>query len=842
MTIDKSTNGNNMNSQAPPVLTQRQLCSSEFSDNIVSLLPSNIKPCISYDGNFNELNHTITSSSFTFLHLNISSLQKHVNELVEMLHYLTIKPSVICLSEIRIGKEPSTNIEIPGYKYEFFSSPTVIGGVAIYILSNIKYKVIDFFKLSVTKVEELWLEIEIRNCASSTKRVIGCIYRHPNQNNLEVFLNKINISLSLLNEKQKQYYILGDFNINTLSSNIETNASNKYKFVLKSNGCFSVITTPTRETPHSKTLIDHILTNETTHLIKPGVIEYKISDHHLTFVSITACNKSENNKRVSKYTSKYIIRQLKAFNSSEFCQELRSKLDQYLNQCLPIDSNNFNYEFDKFHETILQVINKHAPFKNVTRKQQKLLLKPWITKGLYVSIGNKQRLYRSHFKSGDASKMLFFKKYANKLTHLKEISKKLFYGNEVKNSKLDPKKLWKTLHSLLPWKKKKNSDMPSSININGNNLENSNDIAEAFNDYFINVGQSLAGKFKNTSMGACAKYLKCCNKNTIFLFPPTNNEIFNIINSLKSKMSTKDKNIPSFFVKLAANLLSPYLNIFFSYVFQLGIFPNSLKIASVTPIYKSNDRNEVSNYRPISVLPCLSKILEKLIKTRITKFFDLHNLFYHNQYGFRSKHSTIHAILKLTSSLYDSMNNKKYSCLVFIDLKKAFDTVCHQRLLLKLNHYGIRGVALELLSSYLNNRMQYVNINGTSSSCKYNTYGVPQGSVLGPLLYLIYVNDLPNSLNSTPILYADDTCVLVEGSTLEELEIKINSEMNKISQWMQANLLTINTNKTSIMVLQPTIPKEISTIHLKINNVSISNCNSVKYLGILIIKNLTFRP
>ena len=171
--------------------------------------------------------------------------------------------------------------------------------------------------------------------------------------------------------------------------------------------------------------------------------------------------------------------------------------------------------------------------------------------------------------------------------------------------------------------------------------------------------------------------------------------------------------------------------------FNFGIFPDAFKIAAVTPVYKSVDKSKVANYRPISVLPCLSKILEKLIKARLVSFFEKHHVLYPHQYGFRSNHSTTHALLDITSTLYDNLNNKILSCLVMIDLKKTFDTVSHERLLLKLEHYGVRGVALHLLKSYLTDRKQYVNTNESISCLKPISMGVPQGSILGPLFYII---------------------------------------------------------------------------------------------------------
>ena len=464
-------------------------------------------------------------------------------------------------------------------------------------------------------------------------------------------------------------------NINTLCNNYQESLAKKYDLILKSNGCFQTITTATRITACSKTLLDHIITNESELQITPGVFNYQISDHSLTFVVLKNTQCSSQTRKYSEIVGKQKFRCFSNYETAKFVEDLRLELENHFNQIPEITPANFNEEFNVFNEVILKVVNKHAPLKFAGRKQKRLLQKPWITNDIFDAIRQKQKMYKTHFKSGDPYKIAKCKKYATKVNHLKEISKKNYFHDEITKNKSNPKKIWQTLKQILPTnaKQTKFCDPPTKSCDSSNNtfLENPMDIAESFNTYFVNIGKYLADKIPQTHPLQCKIYLKNRIQSSIFFDPPRPNEIFNIINSLKSKKSAKKNAIPSYFIKVAGYVLTSYLTFFFALAFNFGIFPDALKIAAVTPVHKSDDKSKVTNYRPISVLPCLSKILEKLIKARLILFFEKHHVLYPNQYGFRSNHSTIHALLDITSTLHDNLNNKILPCLVMIDLKKS---------------------------------------------------------------------------------------------------------------------------------------------------------------------------
>ena len=207
----------------------------------------------------------------------------------------------------------------------------------------------------------------------------------------------------------------------------------------------------------------------------------------------------------------------------------------------------------------------------------------------------------------------------------------------------------------------------------------------------------------------------------------------------------------------------------FNYSFRYGIFPDCLKIAKVVPIFKKGDKNEINNYRPISLLSTFSKILEKLICKRMRKFLDKHSIISSNQYGFRSSFSTTHAMLDVLTSIYDNINDNTITALLLFDLNKVFDTVQHDIFLRKLEHFGIRGTAQKLIASFLRNRQQYVSLHNAQSHKMCITCGVPQGSVLGLLLFTLYINDIANCTSSTPRLFADDTCLILQHKNLADL-------------------------------------------------------------------------
>ena len=285
---------------------------------------------------------------------------------------------------------------------------------------------------------------------------------------------------------------------------------------------------------------------------------------------------------------------------------------------------------------------------------------------------------------------------------------------------------------------------------------------------------------------------------------------------MKSGKAVGPYSIPIFLLKILCEHIAIPLCDIINNSFSSGVFPDMMKLAKVIPLYKKDSPEVASSYRPISLLSVFSKIFEKLMHSRLYKFFEKCDILHSLQFGFRSKHSTLHALISMTESIKKTIDDGVYGCGVFIDLQKAFDTVNHSILLKKLEHYGVRGTALSWFSSYLSERKQYVSLNGHTSNHLKILCGVPQGSVLGPLLFLIYINDIPNvSKLISFYLFADDTNIYYKSHDLVHLQKIMNRELKKVKKWLDSNRLSLNIGKTNFVIFHSSHVKLVESIVIK---------------------------
>ena len=370
------------------------------------------------------------------------------------------------------------------------------------------------------------------------------------------------------------------------------------------------------------------------------------------------------------------------------------------------------------------------------------------------------------------------------------------------------------------------------------------DISNEFNKYFSTVGSTLANQIGNTHVSIFDS-LPPSTSQSAFFENTDREEVLKIIKSLKDTSSVGVDGIPTSVIKLSSEVIcSPIASLFNNFLAN-GCFPNLLKVGKVIPVYKGGERNIFSNYRPISLLTNFSKIFEKLIYVRLKSFMAKQNIPSSNQYGFQSHKSTSMAVLEMVDIITDAMDSKSCAMGLFIDLAKAFDTVDHVILMKKLSHYGIRGEPLDLLQDYMNGRKQYVSCSGVNSSVRDICYGVPQGSILGPLLFLIYVNDMTHCSHILEfILFADDTNIFLTNRDANRLYDTINVELVALSHWFKANKLSLNISKTNYMLFTNSSKfKQLCALqNVKIDGEIITRVDKCKFLGVIIDDKISWKP
>ena len=499
---------------------------------------------------------------------------------------------------------------------------------------------------------------------------------------------------------------------------------------------------------------------------------------------------------------------------SNALKELTDIIDHEYKSCFPLKSRTISYK------------NK---------------IKPWISKEI-LSYIKKRHHYFLLFRKNIMSKKSY-SDYRNFVTNKIRSAKKKYYEDKFNSVKNIIKETWKIINDVLKPKNNSRRNILNKIIVNNNTYENSNDISNLFNDFFINIGKNVAESVGSHDANDHKSYLNHLNQPTSFFFHPVlPSEVNTIIKSLKNKASNINTT-PIKIMKIISEIISIPLACIINKSLSNGIVPDTLKLARVTPIYKEGTKTNISNYRPISVLPAISKIFEKVVYKQLYQYLELNSYLTDNQFGFRANKSTTHAILNLTQYLYKNLDSGELIFSIFLDFRKAFDSVNHQILISKLKSYGIRGVALDWFQSYLTTRKQYVHINNVISNLKPITYGVPQGSILGPLLFLLFINDITQCSNLFKFtLYADDSTLTtrVHKDQLDQSIELINNELKNLHLWLCANKIAINKEKSKYMIFSSN-ENIMITSNIKIGNEIILECDFTKFLGIYVDNHLTIK-
>lgn len=773
------------------------------------------------------------------LSINIQSLNAKIDQLriyIENLKRNDCEFDAVCIQETWVNDKHSADLlQIDGYRLVLqMCSSTTHGGLAIYIKESFKFEVLSI-ETSTNKIwEGLFIKVSMSNGQHLT---IGNIYRPPKSNNdsYTMFLNEIG---DVLKSLKGEVIIGGDFNMDLLELDKKPIFNDFFNIVLSS-GYIPKITLPTRFSKTCASLIDNFLCK----VSKPttcGISTHKLSDHQPYFICLDFIKLSTKCTKYMKVThyNRNNINALKTYLQNKHIANLMTNNED----------NDPNSTYNTLDDILQEGLNLHIPTKTVKYNKHKHKNSAWITVGIIVSIKYRDKLHHKLKHTDIDSPMYEFMKATLKTYNkiLKKAiteAKKNYYQRKFDIYKNDIKNTWLMIKNILNRSQDKR-EFPTYMQIGNNRVTDKHVIVEKFNSYFTNTASTLSSKIPpSNSIPKFNEYLKLpCNENFQFR-NITAEEVLKIINNLKSKKSFGHDRISSALLKqIKLEVIEP-LTIVINHSLDTGIFPERLKIAKVLPVYKKEDETRLENYRPISLLPTFSKIIEKAMYLQIHHHFKTNNLYFTSQYGFRESHSTELAVLEVVDRIVYSMDAGYTPLNVYMDLSKAFDSINHDILIEKLKHYGLSGTSLSLVRNYLSGRTQYVEIGDIQSSLLPIITGVPQGSILGPLFFLIYINDISESSNLFNFInYADDTTLFVTlkyDKLRTPTDTELNNELNSINRWLISNKLSLNTSKTKCMIFH-TPQKKVIPPCLKIEGKTIEYVDQFPLLGITIEKNLSW--
>ena len=690
--------------------------------------------------------------------------------------------------------------------------------------------------------EHQFVEVTV-NDNLTDKIVIGNIKNVRETNNhYDLFMEQFDEILQYFENSRDDMVIFGDFNIDLLKIN-EKPKVNKYFDYITSKGLIPKITLPTRLTETCATLIDNALcklSHDFAHT-SSYVLTHNISDHQPYLLAL-------DYKTTPKRPPKYIkVETLNEQAIHRFINEFE-QLDiiKQLNFC---ENGNPNTNYDLFIRTVLQLKNKHLPTKYVKFNKHKHRKEKWMTQGILRSLNHRDKMFmRLKGSLIDTENYQILK--TNLSTYNKILKKSIkaakitYYKNTFDQYKNDIKNTWLTIKDIMN-RSRKDKQIPEKFDINGNLTSNPIEIADSFNAYFNTIGANLARNIDSSNNTCFENFMPNPVPNDFVFHDISQEQIVKLIENLPHKNSRGIDELSNKFVKKIKNVIAYPLTKLINQSIQTGIFPDNLKIAKIIPVHKKDSKTNIENYRPISLLPVISKIFEKVMLNQIHEHFKSKHLYNISQYGFREGHSTEFAVLENIDRVCETLEGKKLPLNIFLDLSKAFDTLDHNILIKKLQFYGIGERALKLCKSYLTDRKQCVLLNETKSELLNVRTGVPQGSILGPFLFLVYMNDFDRSSNVFKfIFYADDTSLLAALSSNschnESQESDINQELQNISTWLKTNRLSLNIQKTKFMVFHPK-NKVIPNLKLTIDNISIERVKTFTLLGITIDERLSWK-
>ena len=716
----------------------------------------------------------------SILSINTQSLNKKMDRLRDLVHH--VKPLVVCTQELW-KLNPTTDYSIRGYQRPILTTRQSMG-------SDKSGGGVGFWIKNGTDYEEIKHSTSVGNYEAHTVKlpklgiIVTNIYRPPGDQT--TFFNYLEENLKKISEKttkSEDMIITGDFNIDLTQ---QTRQSNNLLSSMLELDLTQRITTHTRVTDKTKTLIDHVYIKSKGNW-QTDVITTDIADHLATLTTKTD-NKVKKTK--TQVTKRWFTPQAYEHIQTLLGAEDWSPMEN-------MDTNDAaNYLQSKIQEhsdTVAPILTKNMKVKKINQ---------WTTKGIKISVKTCEKLYKAYIKKRKSNQIATLErqkhiKYKKILGKVTSKSKNMYYEAIIKDAGSDSRRVWGCLNEIVDRKQCKHK-FPDTFRDKESNITDRKEIANLFNSYFANIGKQMADS--QPDIKGFESYLSQ-TKGKFNLEKVNDETVSKIMKKQKPKLSCGLDGINNKLVKTCHEELAKPMRIIINKSIDTGIVPQAYKIGRIIPLYKKGNAGDCGNYRPVSLLSALSKILEKVICTQMMAYLNKQNLLCPDQFGFRPKSQTNHVIQKLMNHISQNATENKPTIATFLDLSKAFDCLQYDKLFKKLESLGFQNTTINWFKDYLHDREQIVDLEGTLSKTEKVNLGVPQGSILGPILFLLYINDVNKSeTNAIFTKFADDTTVIATGKDIAEATKNMNDYMVNVDKWFSQNKLNLNPSKTRYMV------------------------------------------
>jgi Reverse transcriptase (RNA-dependent DNA polymerase) len=706
-------------------------------------------------------------------------------------------------------------------RYECLRENSKGGGVLVFVHNDLEVT-------NVSKQSESFEKLKLLISKGREKTRIIAYYRAPQHDSIAPFLDDLEKELEASN---LQTIIAGDMNINAHVLSARTSLveptcqSTSYESILKSYNYKVLNNLPTR--PDSGKNIDHIITNtkeKSPTFCLTIEMDPSLTDHSIVLATI---GKPEAKRHTNSYTERSSINLKKLSENFPNIEEAISALE---------DPNDIT---DLIYSSLHQAIAKSTQIRRFKIKHEENILE-WTSSNTLSLIEEKNKLLNKRRKKPNSETIhAKLKTISAKLLNSKKNDMKIAINNKLTTK--NPRKLWQNINSITGRKRKKKA--PTRLITTDGTITEPTTLANTFNNFFATCAADLLNK-ENFSEQT-SPLITESNINTMALLHPSHDEVQRAIEQLNNNAAPGHDGITARVLKCLKHEITPLMTHLTKKIFDKGIYPKAFKLAVVTPIHKNGSEFNVDNYRPISVLPILNKVVERLIHSQLTNFVDKrHKLLYTHQFGFRSNCGTDNAAIELANIILKEVDRNKRVSVVFMDLKKAFDIVDHKILSKVLDSQGIRGKALNLIENYLSDREQIVKVGDQKSTKRKITTGVVQGSCLGPLLYLLFFNAIGSlKLKGKLFLFADDAALVnIHDSTDEEALRTMSADMKTILEFLSSRRIIINQSKTNFMFFGTKNERKRFPHQLQITkNISIQRATSARYLGLIIDEELKWK-